>query len=316
MADKGGKKPAPKVEPGTKNWWKLVIPVILVIIMVFSVFSLCVNTEDLPTTGNTSTTKAFGNIGDGLKLLPPGAQYVRYIDLESNTELRNWALDNLNGSLPNAGIFGAQAKKDMLATYPFPYFGFFKQFGDMQVVSLADFGPNFDNKNYSSMVHDSESMRSINELYKFTPDTYPVIHGQTECVAAEKNFLNSNSRYSASQSYSDLFEQVRMYPQTADDARLAVVGNTSTLAFGDRYFAGVTPTNDTWNYKIVVHLNRTLTEEEKTTYQSHFETIATYVSHFDYYQVKFTDKYMIVDAGSNLTTCMKDMRDSWNFLIA
>ena len=317
MANKGVTgRDEKKDSDGSKRWLKIALAVLFALIMLVVPLSIIMNPPPTGSGSQYAAERPFRSVEDGLAMIPAGAEYFRYVDLEADASIANWTLANLKGSLPNASLFGAQVKKDAIAVYPFPQFGFFRMPGNIQVVSLADFGPGFDNKSYPSTTRDGVAMRSINDNYAFTTDTSPAVHGMPQIVAPIGSFMmNGNARSSAYYDYADLFEQIASDPQTASGARFAVVGRAGSLEFGDRYYAGVTPLNDTCSYKIVVHLNRTLNETEKQTYKSRWEQSALYLYQFPYYSVKFTDEYLLVDARADAETCLNDLYYNWPGLL-
>ncbi|WP_424358701.1 hypothetical protein [Methanocella sp. MCL-LM] len=312
MASKGGKK-APQKGAGKKNWMKVAIPIFLILIMVLSIFAILTNTN--PTTPDDSGTDEirFNSIVDGLVIVPPGADYVRFADLKSDEDIGNWAMANLNGSIPNPAAFGGQPEKDVLVNYPEGYFGSFAE----QWVSITDFGPKYTITNPNQTSYNGVPMRAINSLYTYS-ETRPTVSGRIQNVADMLLYWSNPGNRTSYDNYFDLITQLKGYPVNATSARLSVVGTTSLLNASDRYYAGITPAAEEgkYDYLAVIHLNRTLNETEKQQYKSQYEQLGIYVMKFDAYNIKYQDDYMIVQAKGNLTTCVNDMTYSWRFLKA
>lgn len=313
MAQKSGKKSSPRGGAGKKNWAKIAVPVFLILIMVLSIFAILTsNNNQVSDTDSSSTEINFNSIIEGLRIIPPGADYARYIDLTANAEINTWAMSNLNTTIPDSKAFGGQAKKDLLVNYPLEFFGPFNE----QWVSITDFGPKYQITNPNQTTYQGVSMRAINPVYTYS-ETRPTVSGRIQNVADMILFWSSSPNKTAYNEYSDLTDQLKGYPINASQARLSVVGTSSLLNTSDRYYAGLTPTSDgKYNYQAVLHLNETLNETEKQDFKSRTEQVGIFVMKFDSYQIQFQGDYLILQATGNLTTCTNDMVDSWRFLKA
>ena len=317
MANKPAVKKTPKeIKQQKRNRLMIILLAIFLIgTMVIVPLAVLFNPSTIDG-GSTDTDKGkFNSIVDALSDVPPGVQYMRFVNLTANDGISNWAMTNLGGSIPNATIFGKAPEKDAIAFYPFPTFGYFDV--NQQWVSLSDFGPNFDNATYSLTTVNGFDLRMINTVYAFSKGTTPVISGRKENVAAVQNFLTLGSvSQSAYPSYSDLFQQIASRNQTAKDAKFAVVGQTTAFGVGDRYYAGITPLNaTTCDYKIVVHLNQTLNLTEQQQYGTTW-TMAALQFGLDSFSPEFTDNYLIVEARGSPEICLNDLVTNWpNFLV-
>jgi len=321
MAKKG--VPGKGRKKDDRQWQRIgaiAVVLLIIVVMIISVF-YSVFTGRLPTSGTSNSTytieKRFNSISDGLTALPSGALYTRYVDLTASDPIANWSREKLGGGIPNTTRFGKPALKDEVAIFPYPEFGFFRQYGDYQVVSLTDFGPHFDNASYTRNDYQGYPMRAITSSYGFSLDTYPVIHGAPQCVAAVESFLASGTTNSSYYDYADLFDQIATYPETADDARFAVVGTTDTTSFGgDRYFAGITAAvNNSSNYKIVYHLGVPLNDSQKQHYTYLWETTARQYFNYSVYSATFKGDYLIVNAYAPPEVCLNDLLNNWPSLL-
>jgi hypothetical protein len=124
-----------------------------------------------------------------------------------------------------------------------------------------------------------------------------------------KGSTASNSAYS---DYPGLLEPAN---QSAKNAAFAVVGTSNTLGFGDRYYAGITPLNDTWcDYKIVIHLNQTLNETQMNELAGQWQ-MGTSLYGIDSVAPQFKGSYVILSAKGDIDVCLNDMRSSgWYFI--
>ncbi|WP_048198264.1 hypothetical protein [Methanocella arvoryzae] len=311
MASKGGKK-APQKGAGKKNWMKVAIPVFLILIMVLSIFAIFTSPPS-DVSDNPVTEIRFNSIVDGLVIVPPGADYVRYADIQSDAGIGDWTMSNLSGSIPDPNTFGGQPQKDLLVNYPEEYFGPFAE----QWVSITDFGPKYVIKNPNQTTYQGVPMRAINSLYTYS-ETRPTVSGRIQNVADMILYWSNPGNRSSYDNYYDLIVQLKGYPVNATDARLAVVGTTSLLNASDRYYAGITPAAEEgkYHYQAVLHFNRTLNETEKQQYKNQYELIGNTIAGFDAYQINYQGDYMILNAKGDLNTCVKDMTDSWRFIKA
>ncbi len=81
---------------------------------------------------------------------------------------------------------------------------------------------------------------------------------------------------SAYANYGDLLEQAAGTNATPDEAQFAVVGSTSSIGFGDRYYAGIAPVNEmTSDYTIVVHMSGALNETQIAGFPDHVRGCGT-----------------------------------------
>ncbi len=118
----------------------------------------------------------------------------------------------------------------------------------------------------------------------------------------------SNSAYAT---YADLFEQANL--SSVRSAKFAAVGTSGTLGFGDRYYAGVTPLNDTiCEYKIVIHLNQTLNETRMEDIAERWQTGASLYG-IDASTPQFKNNYVVMTARGDTYACLNDMVTSWEF---
>ncbi|HMK45395.1 MAG TPA: hypothetical protein VK436_02105 [Methanocella sp.] len=300
-------------QTGMQKLARIAIPLFLVIIMLASAMYYCVNSKNFTGGNNSTPTVQFNSIVDGVKIAPNGADYIRYIDLNASPEVRNWAMSNLSNSLPNPDTFGAQPRKDMFVDYPMGYFGSYND----QWVMVTDFGSDFQNMNYSETTYQGVTLETIDDNYYTFSQTWPVISGPAQNVAGMVNFMKGGiGRNTSYDDYSDLFDQLKGYPINANQACMATVGTSSAFNDSDRYYAGITPSGDNFTYQAVLHMNRTLTDEEKATYKSRLEKAGIYSALFNSYQIQFQGDYMVLQATGNWTTCVSDMQNSWKFLKA
>ncbi|OPY30734.1 MAG: hypothetical protein A4E28_00155 [Methanocella sp. PtaU1.Bin125] len=315
MANKpAGKKTAKEIKQEKNNRLMIILlAIFLVGTMVLVPLAVLFNPSPIQG-GSTDTDKdKFNSIVDALYAVPQGVEYMRFVNLTASERISNWTMTNLGGSVADNAVFGQRPVKDAIAFYPFPTFGYFDVY--QQWVSLADFGQDYDNKSYALSSVNGISMRMITNEYAFTTGK-PVISGRKESVAAVKNFLtygsSSQSGYTA---YSDLFQQIAARNQTAKDAKFAIVGQTSTFGVGDRYYAGLTPLNDTMcDYKIVVHLNQSLNLTEQQRYAATW-TAAAMQFGLDSFSPEFTDNYLIVEAKGSPEICLNDLVTNWPLFV-
>lgn len=306
--------PSRKGAPESKNWMKTIIPLFLVVTMLLSILaygfiSFFGNSEDT----SHKIDRKFDSISSGLKLVPEGSIYARYVDMDSNSSIAAWAAGNINASMPKQSDFGAAVKKDLIVDYPDNYFGNFNQ----QWVSLTDFGNASLNNDYVKLSMGDQYVYQVREGYYFTSNTHPVVSGRLENVAVIVDVMNGLIARTSYDTYSDLFELMKGYPENDKTAKFAVVGTyPANVNFTDKYYAGVTPVGDKYNYKIALHLSKKYTDEEKQSMKMSWEKIATLNYNFDYYQVRFNGDYAIIDAStSSFDVCIRDM-NLWGFLYA
>lgn len=299
-----------KGKSGQKTWIKMAVPIFLVLIMVLSVFAICTNSN--PNTSGTdtgdTTAPKLTSLKDGLKLVPYGVEYARYVDVNASQEIRDLALNNL--SVPNASYFGATPLKDVLVIYPEYTFGFFAE----QWLSVSEFGTELSYSKFNRTAYNNVPMREINKYYMFS-ETTPTFSGRYQNVATAVTFATSGGDQSGYVEFQDLYTKLKPYPNNGTGAVIAVAGTTMLFNKSDRYYASLTPSGDKYKYVAIMHLNGTLTDDEKSGMKTRYETLGLAFYKFDSYQLIFDGDYMILDATGNLTTCFNDMQYSWQFLL-
>jgi hypothetical protein len=244
--------------------------------------------------------------------LPQNANYVRYVDLNASSAITEWSTLNIGGNLPNVSMFGVKPLKDALASFPYPTLGL-SIIENQQVIVLSDFGPGYDNASYQKTTINGAELRLVNNLYGFSTDSYPVVSGRKEYVAIIDNYMKgSTPANSAYATYADLIEQAN---QSARNAKFAVAGTSGSLGFGDRFYAGVTPLNDTvCDYKIVIHLNQTLNETRMQEIADRWQNGASLYG-IDVSVPQFKENYVIMSAKGDIFLCMNDLVTSWDFFL-
>jgi hypothetical protein len=310
VAPKKTKKEIEEAKKRRRN--VLILALLMVGIMLFGVLLQFLNPTPLhdASTDDTQKTGTMNSIVDVLRYLPEPANYVRYADLTNNSTVAEWMSLNYGKNLPNASLFGAKPLKDALASFPYPTMGL--SILEDPVVVLTDFGPGFDNASYQKTTINGAEIRLVNSLYGFSIDSNPTVSGRIEYVAIIDNFMKgstlSNRAYSR---YADLFEQANL--SSVRSAKFATVGTSGTLGFGDRYYAGVTPLNDTTcEYKIVIHLNQTLNETRMQQIADQWQTGASLYG-IDVSVPQFKANYVIMSAKGDTFNCINDMVTSWDF---
>lgn len=315
MAKNDGKslKKATKKEP--TNWAKAVIPILLVVIMLGSIFAYVlsnpVNTSNTsPKT--TSNEKPFNSIIDGLKLLPANLSSARYADLKADPILSQYMYSNayLARTIPPSKTFGAEPQKDMLAIYPQGYFGDFKE----QFVSLTSFGSSRINSSYPAYDVNGQIVEMVNSKYFYTLNLKPVISGRSENVA---KVLKSSDNESAYNEYSDLFEELKW--KQISNATLEAVGKSCSYAPADRFYAALWPADSKnkshdrpYSYVAIMHINHTITDDEAADFAAYGESMKKYG--FNYYNVQVYGDYVIIEAEGSLDVCMDDALNRWSFI--
>jgi hypothetical protein len=312
MANKASvKKTAKEIkEEKSKRWLQIGLALLLIFIMIGAVFQVFFSGGP-NNGGSTDTGKGkFNSIVDALKDIPQNAKYLRYADLNSSSMVSEWVKSNFYSNIANATLFGAEPRKDVFALYPFPTFGYFDE--SQQWVLLSDFGPNYDNATFTETTVSGYPMRMITSIFAFSPRTHPVVIGRKEVVATVDSFMEAGtSSQSAYADYSDLIEQASRTNATPDKAQFAVVGSSSSIGFGDRYYAGIAPVNEmTSDYTIVVHtggpVNETQQQDFRTTYRE-----AALQFGLDSFEPRFTDNYLIIEARGDTIVCLYDMVTNW-----
>ncbi|WP_174590458.1 hypothetical protein [Methanocella conradii] len=314
MAKNNGKslKKATKKEP--TNWAKAVIPILLVIIMLGSIFAYVLARPN--NASNTSSNeKPFNNIMDGLKLLPANLSSARYADLKADPVLSQYMLYSnvyLAQTIPPSRIFGADPQRDMLAIYPPGYFGDFKE----QFVSLTSFGSSRINSSYTAYDVNGQTVEMVNNKYFYTLNLKPVISGRIENVA---KVLESSDNESAYNEYSDLFEKLKWKQISTANATLETVGKSCSYTSTDRYYTALWPADSKnksqdrpYSYVAIMHMNHTMTDDEAAYFASYGESMKKYG--FNYYNVQVYGDYVIIEAEGSLDVCMDDALNRWSFI--
>jgi hypothetical protein len=293
---------------------KIILATVLVLIMIIVPLATLFNPSSLHDVGTDSNEKtgAFNSIADALMDLPTNANYVRYVNLNTSSAVTDWTTLNLKGNLPNASLFGRLPLADVVASFPYPRFGL-AYVEPRQAVVLSDFGPGYDNASYQASSIGDVQLRMVNSVYGFSTNSYPVVSGRKEYVAAVVDFMKGSA--AANSAYSDYAGLLEQANQSARIAAFAVVGTSNTLGFGDRYYAGITPLNATWcDYKIVIHLNQTLNETQKNDLAGQWQ-MGTSLYGMDSAAPQFKGSYVILSAKGSIDVCLDDMRGSgWYFI--
>ncbi len=316
MANKAAPKRTKKeLEEAKKRRWMVIIMAVLMAgIMLIVPLELLFNPTQPPDAGSDGTqTNSFNSIVDALKYLPANANYVRYVDLNASSAIAEWSQSNpyVGANLPNASIMGTTAKKDALASFPYPTLSLLVVQDQQQAVVLSDFGEKYDNANYPKTSIKGVDLRMVTDLYGFTAGSYPTISGRKEYVTEVANYNKPDTAYT---DYADLIAHAN---QSAKTAQFAVVGTSVSLGLGDRYFAGVTPINDTMcDYKIVIHLNQTFNETRQKELSDSWQGGAAMYG-IQAQPLQFIDSYLIMSARGNIKTCLDDMAETtrWNFIL-
>jgi hypothetical protein len=292
---------------------KIVLAAVLVLIMIIVPLATLFNPTPLHNVVNDGSEKtgSFSSIADALMFLHPNANYVRYVNLSANGNVANWTMLNLKNNLPNASIFGKLPVTDVVASFPYPTL-ILSIVDNQQAVDLSDFGPNYDNASYQKTMIGDVPMRQVNNYYGFSTDTYPVVSGRKEYVAAIVDFMKgSSASNSAYATYSDLIQQAN---QSVKDAAFAVTGTSSSLGFGDRYYATVTPIDSTQcDYRIVIHLNQTLNETRMAEIGDRWTTGASLYG-ITANSPQFKGSYVVMSARGDIESCLNDMVTNWDFV--
>ncbi len=122
---KGSKAASKKGKPKMK-WGSIIIITVLVLTLVGMVVAQVVNSNwgsKISTDTTNSLVQNFNDIEDSLHILPFGASYVRYVDMNNDTELGNYMRTYYSNTFPPSETVGANAVRDSLAVYPAGYFG-------------------------------------------------------------------------------------------------------------------------------------------------------------------------------------------------
>jgi hypothetical protein len=315
MANKAAvKKTKKELEEERKSrWLKIILATVLVLIMIIVPLATLFNPTPLhdATSDGTQKTGTFDSIADALMDLPQNANYVRFVDLNASQAVTDWAMLNIGRNMPNVSMFGVMPLKDVVASFPYPTLGL-SIVENPQVIVLSDFGPGYDNASYQKTTINGVPLRVVNNVYGFSTDSYPVVSGRKEYVAIIDNFMKgSTPANSAYATYADLIEQAN---QSARNAKFAVAGTSGSLGFGDRYYAGVTPLNDTMcDYKIVIHLNQTLNETRMQDIADRWQTGASLYG-IDVMAPQFKTNYVVMSAKGDTYLCLNDLVTSWDFI--
>jgi hypothetical protein len=296
-----------------KNWAKIVIPVLLVVVVFGLIFASGItkpNNFSNPSPGE----KPFNNIADGLRLLPTNLSSARYADLKADHVLSQLLYSNvyLAQTIPPSRIFGADPQRDMLAIYPPGYFGDFKE----QYVSLTSFGSARINSSYTAYDVNGQIVERVNPRYSYTLNLKPVISGRIENIA---KVLESSGNESAYGEYSDLFDELKWKQISTDNATLEMVGKSCSYRSADRYYAALWPADPKntsqdrqYSYVAIIHVNHTLSDIEYADLASYGASMLKYG--FNYYNVQVYDDYIVIEAGGSIEVCMDDALNRWSFI--
>ena len=312
MAKKAVRKSRKEIEEEKRaRWLKYGLVLLVAVIMITVTLSYLINPAQIRNRDTTETT-TFGSIVSAVSMLPKSAEYIRYVDLGYNSSLSNAAALNFGPNLPNSTLLGASAVKDALASFPFPQLGYYAE--DPQVVVLSDLGTGFDNASYPETTVNSVPVRIVKDPYAFSVGTYPVISGRADYVSSIVRFWSAaTTANSAYATYADLFDQINETNLSASKAKLAVVGLSDTLGIGDRYYAGITPFNETmYDYRIVIHLNQTLNDTQQQNFTQRWVLGASLYG-LEPQTPQFKDDYLLLAARGNVNDCLSDMSE-WEFL--
>jgi hypothetical protein len=261
-------------------------------------------------TDDAQKTGTLNSIVDALMYLPQSANYVRYVDLNASSVVKEWAMVNIGRNMPNETIFGKMPVKDVVASFPFPTLSKVI-IEDPQVIVLSDFGGSYDNASYQKTTVNGAPLRVVQGSYAFSTDTFPTVSGRQDYVAIMDYFIKgSTPADSAYATYADLLEQANL--SSVRSAQFATVGTSGTLGFGDRYYAGVTPLNSTMcEYKVVIHLNQTLNETRMQEIAERWQTGASLYG-IDTSAPQFKANYVVMVARGDTYACLNDMVTSWD----
>jgi hypothetical protein len=300
-------------EAKKRRWMIILLAVLMVGTMLIVPLAYIFNPTPLHNAPSDGTQKTgnFNSIVDALMDLPPNANYARYVDLNASSAVSDWAAINIGYNLPNETLFGAKPLKDALASFPYPTLSL-SITENPQVIVLSDMGKNFDNASYPKTTMGGVELRLVNNAYGFSTDSYPVVSGRKEYVAAiDYNMRSTTAANSAYANYADLLEEAN---QSARNAKFAVVGTSSSLGFGDRFYAGLTPLNDTYgDYKIVIHLNQTLNETRMQEIANRWQTGASLYG-IDTNAPQFDSNFVVMAARGDIYQCLSDMVTNWEFI--
>jgi hypothetical protein len=317
MASKAAPKKTKKEMEADKRsrLMKIILATVLVLIMIIVPLATLFNPSSLHNVGTDGTEKTvtFNSIADALMDLPTNANYVRYVNLTASSAVTNWTMLNLASNLPNATMFGRMPRTDVVASFPYPRFGLaYVEPSNQQVIVLSDFGPNFDNASYQLTTIGDAQLRLINSVYGFSIDSYPVVSGRKEYVAAVDSFMRSSTASnSAYPEYSALIAQAN---QSVSQVAFAAAGTSSTLDFGDRYYASVTPLDGTQcDYRIVIHLNQTINETRMQEIGDRWTAGASLYG-IDANSPQFKGSYVVMVAKGDIDSCLNDMVTNWDFI--
>lgn len=320
MAKDKGAKGASKKGKKPRNWAKTIIPIFLVLIMLGTVVAYVGGsnwTSQIEDNQGSSTTKAFGSIQDGLRLIPSGAGFARYADLKNDSVLSNSVSSYiwLKGSIPSAEIFSASPQRDMFAIYPARFFGSFSE----QFVSLTDFGTSKINMSYPDYYNINGIVaKEVNQKYYYTGTTVPVVSGRIENVAPviEVMFGSNASSY---KNYSDLFDEMKYKQIPISGMTLEMVGTKCNLTYADRYYAAIGPVDPSnksadrlYSYVAVLHTNTTIPDadlQNLALLQGSMEKMG-----FESYNTQVYDDYIVIEAKGSMSLCLDDMYNRWGFI--
>ena len=315
MANKGAVKKTKKELEADKRsrMLKIILAAVLVLIMIIVPLATLFNPTSLHNVNDNGDQKtgSFNSIADALMDVPENANYVRFVDLNASQAITNWTMASLGNNMPRADIFGMTPYKDVVAAFPYPTLGL-ANVEDPQVVVLSDFGQAYDNASYQKTTVGSAQLRLVQGTYAFSTDTYPTVSGRQEYVALIDSFIQgSTPSDSAYATYSDLIQQAN---QSVQAAKFAVAGTSTSLGFGDRFYAAIVPLNDTrCAYKIAIHLNQTLNQSQTQDIADRWTTGASLYG-IDAQAPQFKSGYVVMTAEGDIDNCLNDMVTNWDFI--
>jgi hypothetical protein len=279
---------------------------------------------------SSSLIKSFNNIEDSLSIIPTGATYVRYSNLEADPLIGNFLNSYYWNTLPSYQIFDANASIDTLAIYPAEYFGDLQSTSAGSVISLTDFDNATLNQSYSqinlNMNGNIIPMSKVYSNYYFTPKTSPVVSGTQNAVnytlGAMAGYVNT-----AMADYSGLFNELSLKQIPINNMTLETVGNNATFPISsinlsiNQFYAGMGPTNQTmvvnnttytkYSYTVILSVNQTPSNSDAQ--YLYLLSSSNEKMGFEDYNVQLYDKYIVIQAHAPMVVCMNDMM-TWGFM--
>lgn len=321
---KKAKSASKKNKPEKRNWVKIAIPLLLVVIMLGSIVAYVFSGSKPNLSSDsgqaTDITKPFNNITDALHIVSANASYVRYADMKDDSKLKSWMSQYFTNTIPPSKFFNANPQRDVIAVYPKDNFGNFSQYGynypyNSQWMSLTDFGGQTLNQSYDAYIVNGEMALAVNSNYFFTPNTKPVISGMPMTIASTLDVIRGNNS-SAYGQYSDVLQQIKYQQFSESGMTLETVGKQCSANFTDMYYAAMGPNkgskNSTYHYIAIMRLNQTLTNDEMA--QIALLESAEKKAGFENYTLVPYEKYAVIDANGSFDLVSQDMYYRWGFL--